>query len=159
MKQLILFDGGRIRCSTKILLWFDMRGKRFYKYYPLIRLLIRKKLTLLEFQSIIRSFSDDTIKFICECCRNAISTCFVESLNCKQKSKLVKSITTYEKEIKAVCRKKKHFRKSRKIFLQKGYGFIFPILSAIIPLISSLISKRAKKWDILKEDIYKRDTA
>ena len=116
MKQLILFGGRWIRCSTKILLWFDMSGKRLYNYYPLIRLLIRKKLTLLEFQSIIRSFSDDTIKFICECCRNAISTCFVESLNCKQKSKLVKSITPYEKEIKAVCRKKKHFRKSKKKF-------------------------------------------
>ena len=117
-------------------------AKHFFKYLPLIKFLTQKHISRRCFVSLINSLDDNTIKFICECIQNAISLRFVSRLNKTQKSKLMRKILPNKRIIKHLCKKGNKYSSHKKIIAQKGYGFIIPILSAIVPLITSLLSKR-----------------
>lgn len=114
----------------------------FKKYLPLLELLTRKQISRKCFMSVINSLDDKSIKFICECIHNAISLKYISTLNNKQKSSLLKKILPNKRIIKHLCKKAKRYNSHKKIIAQKGYGFIIPILSAIVPLISSLLGQR-----------------
>ena len=114
----------------------------FDKYLPLLELLTRKHISRKCFASVINSLDDKSIKFICECIHNAISLRYISTLNRKQKSTLLKKILPNKRIIKHLCKKPKRYSSHKNIIAQKGYGFIIPILSAIVPLISSLLGKR-----------------
>ncbi len=113
----------------------------FKKYLPLLELLTKNRISRKCFISLINSLDDKTIKFICECVNNAISLRHISTLNRKQKSVLLRKILPNKRVIKHLCKKAKRYRSHKKIIAQKGYGFIIPLISAIIPLISSLLSK------------------
>ena len=112
------------------------------KYLPLIKFLTQKHISRECFVSLINSLDDNTIKFLCECIQNVISSRFVSGLNKTQKSKLLKKNLPNKKIIKHLCKKGNKFASNKKIIAQKGYGIIIPILSAVIPLITSLLTKR-----------------
>ena len=57
----------------------------------------------------------------------------------KKKKNLLNKILPYKKILKNLCKKRKGFGPCRRVIAQKGFGFILPIISAIIPLISSLL--------------------
>ena len=114
----------------------------FKKYLPLLELLTRKHISRKCFTSIINSLDDKSIKFICECIHNTISLKYISALNKNQKSLLLKKILPNKRIIKHLCKKAERYGSRKKIIAQKGYGFIIPILSAIVPLISSLLGKR-----------------
>lgn len=114
----------------------------FKKYLPLLELLTRKHISRKCFTSIINSLDDKSIKFICECIHNTLSLKYISALNKNQKSLLLKKILPNKRIIKHLCKKAKTYSSRKKIIAQKGYGFIIPILSAIVPLISSLLGKR-----------------
>ena len=115
---------------------------KFKKYLPLVELLTRRHISQKSFISIINSLDDKSIKFICECINNEISLRYISTLDRKQKSTLLKKILPNKRIIKRLCKKATQYRSHKKIIAQKGHGFIIPLLSAIIPLISSLLSKR-----------------
>ena len=92
------------------------------------------------FMSLINSLDDNSVKFICECIHNAISVRYITKLSVKKKKDFLKKILPYKKIIRNLCNKEKSFGSHRNLIAQKGYGFIFPILSAIIPLVSSLLN-------------------
>ena len=120
-----------------------MTVTRFKKYLPLLELLTRRHISRKCFMSVINSLDDKSVRFICECIHNAISLKYISTLNKKQKSTLLKKILPNKRTIKHLCKKTKTgYSSHKKIIAQKGYGFIIPILSAIVPLISSILSKK-----------------
>ena len=121
-----------------------MPVKRLRTYFPLVQLLAKKRLSFEQFKSIIHSINPDAVKFICECCRNSISTGFVSSLNGNKKRSFLKVITPHKKLIKSLCRRRKNYTRSKKPIIQRGYGFLIPLLATILPMISSLIKNRTK---------------
>ena len=121
-----------------------MTTHTFKKYLPLLNLLTRKQLSKECYMSLISSLNDKPIKFICECIHNAISLRYISKLHKKKKKRFLNKILPYKKIIKNLCKKRKGFGPCRGLIAQKGYGFIIPILSAIIPLISSLLTSPQK---------------
>lgn len=93
------------------------------------------------FTGVIQSLDDAAIKFICECVKNVISVNFFSYLNPKQKHKFLGQIEPNRKLILHLCKRKNSYKPHRKIIAQKGYGFIIPILTAVLPLIASLLAK------------------
>ena len=116
-----------------------MAVKKFKKYLPLLKLLSKKCMSQKCFISLINSLDKHSIKFICECIHNAISVRYVSRLSVKKKD-FLKKILPYKKIIGNLCKKGKSFGSHRNLIAQKGYGFIFPILSAVIPLVLSLLN-------------------
>ena len=121
-----------------------MTNKQLRCYFPLIELLVKKHISVNQFKSIISSINDNAIKFLCECCCNAISREYVLSMTSARKRYLLKVINPYKNIIKSLCRRKKYYNKSRRLLLQMGYGFSMPILASILPLLSSLIAGKHK---------------
>lgn len=119
-----------------------MCKKKLKKYLPLLRLLIRKRLPREYFTAVIQSLDDETIRFICECVQNTISLQYVSRLDARKRRFFLKKITPNRKILQGLCKKEKSYKNHRKIIVQKGYGFLIPIISAVIPLIVSLLSKK-----------------
>ena len=116
-----------------------MTGRSFKTYLPLLNFLTKKRISKDNFVSIISCLDETTIKFLCECVHNAISFKYVSKLERKKRITLLKKILPYKKAIKYLCKKGKKLNTRKKLIIQKGYGFLFPILSAVIPLITSLL--------------------
>ena len=118
-----------------------MSKKSLRKYLPLIKLLTEKQIPRKSFECLIQNLDEKAIKFICECVQNAISVKHISSLNGKKKTSFLNLILPNKKLLKDLCEKHKNYEKHRKIIAQKGSGFILPVLSAVIPLITSLLTK------------------
>ena len=118
-----------------------MSKKSLRKYLPLIKLLTEKKIPRKSFECLIQNLDERAIKFICECVQNAISVKHISSLNGKKKSSFLNAILPNRKLLKNLCEKHKNYKKHRKIIAQKGSGFILPVLSAVIPLITFLLAR------------------
>ena len=118
-----------------------MSKKSLRKYLPLIKLLTEKQIPRKSFECLIQNLDERAIKFICECVQNAISVKHISSLNGKKKSSFLNAILPNRKLLKNLCEKHKNYKRHRKIIAQKGHGFILPVLSAIIPLITYLLAQ------------------
>ena len=116
-----------------------MTGRSFKTYLPLLKFLTKKRISKKNFVSIISYLDERAIKFLCECVHNAISFRYVSKLDRKKRNMLLKKILPYKRVIKYICKKSKKLNKRKKLIIQKGYGFLFPLLSLVIPLISSLL--------------------
>ena len=119
----------------------NMSKKSLRKYLPLIKLLTEKQIPRKSFECLIQNLDEKAIKFICECVQNAISVKHISSLNGKKKTSFLNLILPNKKLLKDLCEKHKNYKKHRKIIAQRGSGFILPVLSAVIPLITSLLTK------------------
>ena len=118
-----------------------MSHKRILRYHPLIELLVKKKISNDQFKSLIKSLNYEAIKFICECCKNAISKQYVFSMKDKKRTSFLKLINSNSKLIKKLCMNRDNCAQKRKVIIQKGYGIIMPILASVIPLLTSLLTK------------------
>ena len=118
-----------------------MSKKSLRKYLPLIKLLTEKQIPRKSFECLIQNLDEKAIKFICECIQNATAVKHISSLNGKKKSSFLNAILPNRKLLKKLCEKHKSYKRHRKVIAQKGHGFILPVLSAIIPLITSLLTK------------------
>ena len=116
----------------------NMSKKSLRKYLPLIKLLTEKQIPPKSFECLIQNLDEQAIKFICECVQNAIPVKHISSLNGKKKTSFLNLILPNKKLLKDLCEEHKKYKKHRKIIAQKGSGFILPVLSAVIPLITSL---------------------
>ena len=119
----------------------NMSKKSLRKYLPLIKFLTEKQIPRKSFECLIQNLDEQAIKFICECVQNAISVKHISSLNGKKKTSFLNLILPNKKLLKDLCEKHKNYKKHRKIIAQKGSGFILPVLSAVIPLITSLLAR------------------
>ena len=119
----------------------NMSKKSLRKYLPLIKLLTEKQIPRKSFECLIQNLDEKAIKFICECVQNAISVKHISSLNGKKKTSFLNLILPNKKLLKDLFEKHKTYKKHRKIIAQKGSGFILPVLSAVIPLITSLLAR------------------
>ena len=116
-----------------------MTGRSFKTYLPLLKFLTKKRISKENFVSIISCLDEGTIKFLCECVHNAISFKYVSKLERNKRSTLLRKILPYKRAIKYLCKKGKKLNTRKKLIIQKGYEFLFPILSVIIPLVTSLL--------------------
>ena len=119
----------------------NMSKKSLRKYLPLIKLLTEKQIPRKSFECLIQNLDEKAIKFICECVQNAISVKHISNLKGKKKTSFLNEILPNKKSLKLLCEKHKNYKRHRKIISQKGHGFILPVLSAIIPLITSLLAR------------------
>ena len=119
-----------------------MSKKVLQKYLPLAKLLTKNHIPRRSFESLINSLDESAIKFLCECIQNAITLKHISRLNTKKKALFLKTISPNKKVLKHLCKKRNNYKGSRKIIAQRGYGFLLPILSAIIPLAASLLIRR-----------------
>ena len=119
-----------------------MSKKVLQKYLPLVKLLTQNHMPRRSFECLINSLDERAIKFLCECIQNAISLKHISRLNTKKKTSFLKTILPNKKVLKHLCKKRNNYKRSRKIIAQQGYGFLLPILSAIIPLVASLLTRR-----------------
>ena len=119
----------------------NMSKKSLRKYLPLIKLLTEKQIPRKSFECLIQNLDAKAIKFICECVQNAISVKHISNLKGKKKTSFLNEILLNKKSLKLLCEKHKNYKRHRKIISQKGHGFILPVLSAIISLITSLLAR------------------
>jgi hypothetical protein len=93
-----------------------------------------------HFKDILKCLNDECINFLCECVRNVSDEKVFEKLPKKSQKKIMSASSPHAKIIKKIIKSKTPIAKKRKI-LQHGSGWFLPLLSAAIPLISSLFTK------------------
>ncbi len=93
-----------------------------------------------NFKDILECLNDESVNFLCECVRNICDVKVFKNLPKKTRKNIEKSSLPYKSKIKKVIKSKTSINKKKKI-LQHGAGWFLPLLSAAIPLISSLFSK------------------
>ena len=93
-----------------------------------------------KYKDILSCLNDDCINYLCECVRNVSDLKAFKNLPKKTRRQIEKSSLPSKDSIKKVIKSSTPIRKKRKI-LQHGAGWFLPLLSAAIPLISSLFSK------------------
>jgi len=118
-----------------------MSKKVLQTYLPLLQFITNHRIKPECFISLIKSFDDKTTKFICACIRNLTSKQYIETLDLKSKRKYMKKIIPHKQFLKTLSKRCKSYKLRKQMIVQKGYGILFPILSSIIPLITSLLSK------------------
>jgi hypothetical protein len=93
-----------------------------------------------NYQDLLSCLNDDSINFLCECIRNVCDVKVFKNLPEKTQKEIEKKTLPSKESIKKVMKSKTSIKKKKKI-LQHGSGWFLPLLSAAIPLISSLFSK------------------
>ena len=119
----------------------NMRKRDISKYLSLIKVITSLGQDKNKFCSLIQCLDDKSIRFLCECVKNGISRKHVSNLSIEQRNQFLKLITPYRSLLKRICRKSKLYSMNKKKLIQKGAGFFIPLLSALIPLITSLLPK------------------
>lgn len=116
-----------------------MQKKDIPRYLSLIDILNLIGRDKNKFGALINSLDEKSIKFLCECVKNGISKTHVSNLPSGKKSFLLKIITPHKKLLKKICQKSKRYTHAKKQLIQKGSGFFIPLLSTLLPIITSLI--------------------
>jgi hypothetical protein len=93
-----------------------------------------------NYKDLLSCLNDDSINFLCECIRNVCDVKVFKHLPKKTRKQIEKNTLPNKESIKKVIKSKTSIKRKKKI-LQHGSGWFLPLLSAAIPLISSLFSK------------------
>lgn len=93
-----------------------------------------------KYKDLLNCLNDDCINYLCECVRNVSDVRVFKNLPKKTQHQIQKSTLPCKESIKKVMKSSTSIKKKKKI-LQHGAGWFLPLLSAAIPLISSLFSK------------------
>lgn len=97
-----------------------------------------------NYERLISYLDDNSINFLCQCIRNTLDPNNFSLLQEKKKKRLFKKVAPFRKDIKSIL-KSNISTKIRKQRLQKGGAFFLPLISAVLPLITSLIASKIKK--------------
>jgi Mg/Co/Ni transporter MgtE len=114
------------------------KNKNFVVVKALHKNLQRKKEE--QYKDMLSCLNDDCINFLCECVRNVSDVKVFKNLPKKTQRQIVEKSSPSKDHIKKVIKSSTSIKKKKKI-LQHGAGWFLPLLSAAIPLISSLFSK------------------
>lgn len=93
-----------------------------------------------KFKDLLNCLNDECINYLCECVRNVSDVNVFKTLPKKLQKKIEKTSLPCKKSIKKVIKSSTSIKKKKKI-LQHGAGWFLPLLSAAIPMITSLFSK------------------
>jgi hypothetical protein len=93
-----------------------------------------------NYKDIMECLNDDSVNFLCECVRNICDVKVFKNLPKKARKNIEKTSIPFKSNIKKVIKSNTSIKKKKKI-LQHGAGWFLPLLSAAIPIISSLFSK------------------
>ena len=93
-----------------------------------------------DFKDILSCLNDECINFLCECVRNVCDVDVFKNLPRRSRKNIDRSSSLHKKNIKKIIKSKTSIKKKRKL-IQHGSGWFLPILSAVIPMITSLFSK------------------
>lgn len=93
-----------------------------------------------EFKDILNCLNDDCINFLCECVRNVCDIDVFKNLPRRSRKNIERTTTPHKKNIKKIIKSKTSIRRKRKL-IQHGSGWFLPLLTAVIPMITSLFSK------------------
>lgn len=107
---------------------------RIYNALPRLKLLLKAKST--QRRNIVHTAPDELIQALCEIALNVLRGNI--PLTGKQITKLKKQKTL----IKLLARKSVSIPKKRRAINQRGGAFLLPLLSAALPLITSLFTSR-----------------
>ena len=118
-----------------------MRKRDISKYLSLINIIASIEGDKNKFCSLIQCLDEKSIRFLCECVKNGISRKHVSNMSPDQRRQFLKLVTPYKSLLKRICRKSKFYSMNKKKLIQKGAGIFIPLLSALIPLVTSLIPK------------------
>ena len=121
-----------------------MTVKRLERYFPLVKLLAKKKFSIDEFKSIIHSLDNDTVKFICECCRNVISKRYLTTLKPAKKRKFIRLVTPHKSLLKSICRKRKITSWIKERLVKKGTGWLYLFSVRCYPWYSRFLENEEK---------------
>lgn len=91
-----------------------------------------------KFHNLVSFLDEKSLQFLAECVRNSLSPNTVERIPSKKRARLISVIKPHKKEIKEIIKPKISIKRKRDI-LQRGSGWFLPLLSTVIPLISSLV--------------------
>lgn len=120
-----------------------MSKKKVSKYLDLLMLIkthCKGKHCEEKFKKIISFLDEDSLKFLSECIRNTLAPERIKFFSKSQQKKIIRKLKPFKKNIRASI-KPNLTHKRRKTILQNGGGWFLPLLSAAIPLISSLFTK------------------
>lgn len=117
-------------------------SKSLKKNIPVVKALHKclRKHNAEDFKDIIKCLNDDCVKFLCECVRNVCDVDVFKNLPESRKKKIRKTSHLYKTDIKKILKPHTSIGKKRKI-LQYGSGWFLPLLTTVIPMITSLFSK------------------
>jgi len=121
--------------------------QKFTKYLFLLQLLKKNCRGNCDekYKKIISYLDEDTLNFLAECIRNILNPQTISAVCSKKKQKiLVSKVRPHKKIINSVIKKSLPFQK-RKKYIQNGGAWFLPLISTVIPLISSLISSAVKR--------------
>lgn len=85
--------------------------------------------------------SPDAVHFTLKCLTDIIRFQKHLKLNAKQREKLKKLLQPYQKQVLNLATPSKHKAILKKVYNQKGGGIFTGLLAAIVPLITSLVSR------------------
>jgi hypothetical protein len=119
---------------------------KFTKYFYLLQLLKKncKGNCKEKFQKLISYLDEETLNFLAECIRNILSPQTINILPKNKQKKLIKKVSPFKKTVKRVINKGTPFN-LRKKYIQHGGAWFLPLISAVIPLISSLVGSAISK--------------
>lgn len=119
-----------------------MSNKKLEKYLLLLKLFkthCKGKHCEDQFKKIISFLDEHSLKFLSECVRNTLAPKRINLLPKKKQKNLIKKLKPFKKDVRGSI-KSNLSHKERKKILQRGAGWFLPLISAVAPLISSLIS-------------------
>lgn len=119
-----------------------MSKKKISKYLDLLMLIkshCKGKHCEDKFKKIISFLDEDSLKFLSECIRNTLAPERIKLFPKAKQRKIIRKLKPFKKNIRASINPKLTHKK-RKTILQNGGGWFIPLLSAAIPLISSLLT-------------------
>jgi Mg/Co/Ni transporter MgtE len=93
-----------------------------------------------NYKDLLSCLNDESINFLCECVRNVCDVNVFKNLPENTRKQIEKNVQPSKKSVKKIIKSSTSVKKKKKI-LQHGSGWFLPLLSAAIPLISSLFSK------------------
>lgn len=115
--------------------------RKFQKYIHLLKLLKQncKKNCGEKFKNIISYLDEETLCFLAECVRNSIAPEFIKRLTKNKRRAIINKVSPHKKIVKTVISKNLPFKKRKKL-LQEGGAWFLPLVSTLLPIITSLIS-------------------
>ena len=117
-------------------------SKSLKRNIPIVKTLHKclRKHNAEDFKDIVKCLNDDCIKFLCECVRNVCDVKVFNNLPEQCKKKIRKSSHPYKNDLKKILKPHTSMYKKRKI-IQYGSGWFLPLLTTVIPMITSLFTK------------------
>lgn len=94
-----------------------------------------------KFKKIISLLNEDAIEFLSACTKNIITKKIIDTLPKGRRKILIKTLIPHKKIVQKVINKSIPLKKRKKL-IQNGGAWFLPLVTAVLPLISTLLSRK-----------------